>query len=346
MHVDKGKQGAIHEHSGNHGDDAGDAEQLMGRVQPANQRTTDDADHSRTCKRTYHQPLIQTDVSTRRTEIDEVSRAHADDASKGHHPHELAWGVEYHRETDGRNGGGQHILVVGVMGSHRQILGKIVDATHLDGKGDAKSHGQQHHECVNGARHAHLGEARQHVAHKIDEWHARHDKQRTGQQRVPWGSGYQHLRQPTAGLCSGRQQAAPPGQERGYKGGDADVHVGIAAFLVQIHAQAQTDDGSQGSIEKSGPVAAELDAETTAGQSAPHSYLPGRVVAFLAGYVIKLLPVAIQLIMQAQRFARQVTHLAQGVEINAMPLNTLELGERALAVTQVYHQHVINNVDM
>ena len=35
VHVDKGKQGPIHEHTGNHGDDAGNAEQLMGCVQPA-----------------------------------------------------------------------------------------------------------------------------------------------------------------------------------------------------------------------------------------------------------------------------------------------------------------------
>ena len=232
------------------------------------------------------------------------------------------------------------------MGRHRQILGKVVDAAHLDGKGDTEGHGQQHHQGVNSPRHAHLGEPREHVAYEIDERYAGHDKQGAGQQRVPGGRGYEYRRQPAAGLGINRQQTAHPGQKRGYKGSYADVDIGIAAFLVQIHAQAQTHDGSQGSIEKSGPVAAELDAETTAGQSAPHSYLPGRVVAFLAGYVIKLLPVAIQLIMQAQRLARQVTHLAQGVEINAMLFYTLELGERALAVTQVYHQHVINNVDM
>ena len=58
VHVDKGKQGPIHEHTGNHGDDAGDAEQLMGRVQLANERTADDADYCRTCKRTYYQALV------------------------------------------------------------------------------------------------------------------------------------------------------------------------------------------------------------------------------------------------------------------------------------------------
>lgn len=58
MHVDKGKERPIHEHPGNHGDDAGDAEQLVRGVERANERTADDADYCRTCKRTYYQALV------------------------------------------------------------------------------------------------------------------------------------------------------------------------------------------------------------------------------------------------------------------------------------------------
>ena len=81
VHVDKGKQGPIHEHTGNHGDDAGDAEQLVRGVQLANERTADDADYCRTCKRTYYQALVQSDVTAGWTEINEIARANADDAT-------------------------------------------------------------------------------------------------------------------------------------------------------------------------------------------------------------------------------------------------------------------------
>ena len=77
----KRKQRSIHEHTRNHGDDAGDAEQLVRGVELANERTADDADHSRTCKRTYYQALVQSDVTAGWTEINEIARANADDAT-------------------------------------------------------------------------------------------------------------------------------------------------------------------------------------------------------------------------------------------------------------------------
>ena len=45
--------------------------------------------------------------------------------------------IEYHGETDSRDGSSQHVFIIGVMGNHGQVADKVVDATKLDGKGYA-----------------------------------------------------------------------------------------------------------------------------------------------------------------------------------------------------------------
>ena len=67
--------------------------------------------------------------------------------------------IEYHGETDSRDSSSQHVFIIGVMGNHGQVVDKIVDATKLDGKGYAESHGKKHKQRVGGSGDTHLGKA-------------------------------------------------------------------------------------------------------------------------------------------------------------------------------------------
>ena len=145
--------------------------------------------NGRPYERTDDKPQVKPDVAAGGPEVDEVARADADDTAQCHKAHQMARRVENHGEADGRYGGCKRILVVGMMGSHRQVLGKVVYATHPNGKGNAESHGEERRQRSHCPSHAYLGVAGEHVADKIDERYPRHDEQRAGQQRMPRRAG-------------------------------------------------------------------------------------------------------------------------------------------------------------
>ena len=73
MNVDEGKEGAIHQNSRYHWDNARNGDALVRGMEPMARLDHNDADERRTGKRTDAQTHVETDVAVRWTQIDEIT---------------------------------------------------------------------------------------------------------------------------------------------------------------------------------------------------------------------------------------------------------------------------------
>ena len=211
------------------------------------------------------------------------------------------------------------------MGYHRQVAHEVVDAANLYGKGDAEGHGEHDQQRGDDPCGTHLRKSRQEIADEIDEWHTRHDKQRTGHQWMP-------RRGRTEGRHLHRQQSEEPCDNGRDECCHSSIHIHIAAPLVEQHAQPESDDGSDRGVDESHPVATELHAEAPTGHSASDSSVPRYIVALPLFDCFEFTVKLFERIVAAQGFPRQMAHPTYHVEIHAMLLHPLELRERALRV--------------
>ena len=92
----------------------------------------------------------------------------------------------------------------------------------------------------------------------------------------------------------GREECGEPGDERGDEGGHTNIEIAVGAFLVEPHSQAVAKDGSKGSVEESGPVAAELHAEATAGKTSADSDHPFTVVVWTVRNFFQFLAIFVE----------------------------------------------------
>ena len=145
----------------------------MGHMKPVARLDDNDTHRRGSRQRPDGQSHVQAEVAIARTEVDKVAHTHGDDTTHGHDGQQSPRDVEDGGESHGRHGGSNGILPILMMGCHGERLGKIVDAADLDGKGDAEGHGQQR---IDGTDESGLDIAVEHVAHKVDEWHARYDE--------------------------------------------------------------------------------------------------------------------------------------------------------------------------
>ena len=105
--------------------------------------------------------------------------------------HEPLGHVEDGGKSHRRDSRCKGILPKFVMRGHAQFMHKTVDTETLDGQGYAKRHGKDHEQCVGSPDESHLNMVVEHVAHKVDKRHTRHDEEGTGHHRMPRSGGDQ-----------------------------------------------------------------------------------------------------------------------------------------------------------
>ena len=93
--------------------------------------------------------------------------------------------------------------------------------------------------------------------------------------------------------------------------------------LCQVHLQTEAKDGRYGSIEESRPVATELHAEASTGQSGANGYHPGRVLLVDMVQGFKLGLVAVKAPVFAYGRPKHLAYLGYDSELNAMGIHTL-----------------------
>ena len=230
------------------------------------------------------------------------------------------------------------------MRCHRQVVYEIIDTHHLDSKRDAERHGEDHKQRVDGARHAHLLEPRQHIAHKVDERYTWHDKQGASHHRMPRRSGLNPRRQLQSG--GGVSHAKQPRNHGADKCHYRDIDIWVHFFACQIHAHTQSHCGSDRSVEERRPVAAKLNAEATTCQTATQSHLPRLIDAWASTDFVELLLKLVEGIVVGDGTPREFTDCADGSHIDGMVGATLESGVRTAIVAIVHHQQIVVNVNL
>ena len=240
VHINEGKESAIHQNTRNHWDDTRDGDTLMRSVEPVARLDDDDADESRTCQRTNTETQVKTNIAITWTQVDNVAETNSDDTSHSNYRQQTAWNAEDGGEAHGRYGCRNGIFPVGMMGRHGKVGHKIVDVAHLYGECYTESHSQYHQQCVEGSNHSHFDIAVYHVAYEIDKWHSRYDKQSAGHQRMPW-CGREHEAWQTGGNGWGeRQERGGPCDECCHESGNANSYIVVATLSRQEHAKAET----------------------------------------------------------------------------------------------------------
>ena len=116
--------------------------------------------------------------------------------------------------------------------------------------------------------------------------------------------------------------------------------------MVEVHAEAVAQNGCNGGIKESGPVAAELDAEATAGKTGADGHHPLAVRAFGRGDAFKFFAVFLERIVLTDGFPCEFADVLNGCHVDAMLVTPLKLGERVFLVTEIHLQHIVGDVNM
>ena len=120
----------------------------------------------------------------------------------------------------------------------------------------------------------------------------------------------------------------------------------IGTQIIEHRTQAEPQDSGHRSVEEGRPVATELDAESAAGKPGTDRYLPRGVVTFAGTDFFQLLLVFFQRIVLADGSPGEFADGGNSSHVDAVFFATLEFGKRMFFVAQVYHQHVVVDVNM
>ena len=142
--------------------------------------------------------------------------------------------------------------------------------TQFHRKGNTECHRRYHQKGIDSSYNTYLYIIVEHIVDKVNQRNTRYDEQGTSQQRVPRSSGP---------LC--RKQCRCPRQNSRYKGSNRNTHIMIQTGLVAFGTHTHTNNGCNGSIKESHPVATELNTESTAGKTGTDGYLPGSIITLL-----------------------------------------------------------------
>ena len=324
VHIDEGQQGAIHQYAGDHRDDRWDRQHVVGHVEPVNRFCRDDTDHEAT-----HEGAD--DRSVTQFEIDEVTCTDGYNGAQGDEAQQAGLYVEDGREAYGSDGGGDGIDIIRIVRHHAQLTELMVDQDvvhHQDTEreGDTEGHRSHDHDRIGRTDDTYLQVIVDHVVDEVDQRHARHDKQGTGQQWV-----IRRIRQ-----C---RERGGVGQAGRYECGDRHAYVMVDAPLHAVSPCLETAERANGGIEEGDPVATEQLTETAAGKSGADGHHEGLIASRLVGDLLELFLETIDGIILLDRPPGETADLRKGGHVNAMFLAFLELGEGVGLVADVDHDH-------
>ena len=111
MHVNKAKQGTIHQYTGNHRDNRRNGQYVIGNMKPMYSFNSNQADYKTSHKRTYYRTESQ-------LKIHKVTGTYGNNTSYSHHPKQTTLDIENHGKSHSRNSGSNGIYIIRIMGNH------------------------------------------------------------------------------------------------------------------------------------------------------------------------------------------------------------------------------------
>ena len=172
-----------------------------------------------------------------------------------------------------------------------------------------------------------------HVIHKIDQRHARHDKQGTSQQRL---------------IRRGRQSRKRRSvrQAGRHKRRNRNTHIHVNPELDTTRPDTEPDKSTNRSKQKYDPVTTEQLTETATSKSGADRHQIRHIVTRFTRNPLKLFLILVQRIVLLDRLPRQMADLRNGRHIDAMLLALLEFGKGMRLVTHIHHNHRPSDIQM
>ena len=213
----------------------------------------------------------------------------------------------------------------------REVEGQTAD---FQCQQDSEGHSEHHHHGVDRPFQTHSEIGIQHIIDKIDKRNSRYDEQCAGKKRMERSCS------PCRKICG------EPRYHCGNERRDGDGKIFVDAELVESGAAVESEESSERCVEERNPVAAELDAESAAGQCCTGGSHQLVVVAWPFGDFLQFLLVLFGGEMFAHSLVCEVADGFDGSEVDAVLDSFLEFRERVGFVAEVYHQDVMVNEDM